>query len=481
MKKNKKIFEKNDLIKISLIVVAITLLLTWLIPYNYYRNGVYQGYTYGRHGLVDISLANYYSLSFFLQQIFMVLSIGVFYGIISKTQGYQGLITKIAHKFRNKTKLFVIISSLFVTLFTSISTQTFVVIVFLPFIISIAKKLNLDKITTFAITFGSLIVGILGATYGTEGLNYFVYYLSNYSDYVAVNIAMEVGIRFGVLALAFIIFNTFTILHMKKIEKNNKELEITPDLFESEVSGNKKVKTWPMALVFYILLIVSILGYVNWSENFGVTIFEDFHEWLTELSIGNYTIFQYILGANARAFGSWELYAITVVMGILLLIVSLSSHTKFDEIIDNAIEGIKKVIKPLIIFSLINVVFAIIYTSPFTTSITKWLVELTENFNPFIMTLSAAINSLFHLDFGYTGYVVGELLTSTYAAQFNVLYVIYSTITGLMGLIAPTGVILMLGLAFLDIPYKKWIKHIWKFFLIMLVLLLILFSLMTYL
>ncbi len=479
MKKIKKLFEKNDLIKIALIAFIVTVVLTWIIPYNYYANGAFEGNTLGRHGIVDIALSGYYGLNFFLQQILVVLCTGIFYGVISKTKGYQELTNKIARRFRNKTKLFAIISSLFVAAFTTLSTQTFVVLIFLPFIISIASKLKLDKITTFAISFGSLILSILGATYGTEGLIYFVQYLNYYS---AVDLDLEIAIRFGVLAIAYLIFTVFTILHMRKVEKATNTEEVAEDLFSAEVSAKTKTKTWPMALAFYLLLILAVLGYINWSDNFGITIFDEFHEWLIGLKISKYPVISYILGSNAKAFGTWELYAITAVMGVILLFVSLISRVKLDDFIDNAIDGIKNVIKPLIVYTLINMVFAVIYVSPFTTAITSWLMSLNDNvFNPFIVALTAAINSLFHIDFGFTGYVVGELLTTTYAADFNIVYVIYVTITGLMAFIAPTSVILMIGLSYLNIPYKKWLKYIWKFFLIALVLLLILFSIMAYL
>ncbi len=485
MKKIKKMFEKNDLIKITLIAVLITIALTWIIPATQVSSYSSTGYTeaeMGRLGIVDIALSGYYELNFFVQQIFVILAIGAFYGIVSKTSSYQAFISKLAKKFRNKTKMFVIGASLFITLLTTFTTHTLVPIVFIPFIASIASKLKLDKLTTFLSTFGALLVGVLGATYGTDSLVYFIQYLSTYSS--TFKIDLEVAIRFGVLAVSFLIYSLFTILHMKKVEKNSKAGEEYEDLFESDVTVSNKVKTWPIALCFYALLILLVLGYVNWS-NFGITTFSNFHNWLTNLSIStsekSYTIISYILGTYATAFGSWDPYVIVALFGILLLIIALGNRIKMDDFIDNAIEGMKKVIKPLIIYSFVNLVFIFVYYSPFTTTISRWLLGLTSDgsFNPFIPALSAGITSIFNLDFGYTAYSLGKVLTS-FTGHLNIIYVIYVTITGLMAFIAPTSATLMLGLSYTDLPYKKWIKHIWKFFFIMLVLLLILFSVMTY-
>ena len=485
MKKIKKMFEKNDLIKIVLISVLITLILTWIIPATQVSSYSATGYTeaiMGRLGIVDIALSGYYGLNFFLQPIFIILAIGAFYGIVSKTSGYQALTDNIAKKFKKRTQIFVVVASLFITLLTTFTTHTLVPMVFIPFIASIASKLKLDKLTTFLSTFGALLVGVLGATYGTESLVYFVQYLSAYSS--TIKIGLEVAIRFGVLAVSFIIFSLFTIHHMKKAEKEPKENSKYEDLFASEVNIDKKIKTWPIAICFYAILIFLILGFVNWS-NFGITAFTDFHTWLTELSIDagekSYTIVSYILGTFATAFGNWEPYVIVAVLGISLIIIALANRVSLDEFIDNAIDGIKRVIKPLIVYSLVSIVFSFVYYSPFTTTIGKWLLGLTSDnsFNPFITALSAGITSIFNLDFGYTAYSLGKVLI-TFKNNINIIYVIYITITGLMAFITPTSAILMLGLSYMDVPYKKWMKHIWKFFLIMLALLLILFAVMAY-
>ena len=46
-------------------------------------------------------------------------------------------------------------------------------------------------------------------------------------------------------------------------------------------------------------------------------------------------------------------------------------------------------------------------------------------------------------------------------------------------LFAPTSVILMVVLSYLDIPYTKWIKTIWKLLLEILAVLLIVFILLV--
>jgi uncharacterized ion transporter superfamily protein YfcC len=478
MKKIKSMFEEHDLLKIVVIAILVTIVLSWIIPYGYFSGSEFSDYGLSRQGLVDILLSGVYSANFFLQQLIFVAFIGIFYGVITKTSGYKAMVSNIAKKFKGKEKIFVVLSSLIITLLTTFLTQSFVVLLFIPLIINIASKLKLDKLTAFLITFGSMLIGFIGATYGTEGLVYFVSYINYYSE---VELTTEIGIRFGILALAFVVFNIFTLKHVKTVLDSKKNEDKIEDLFEVENSTNKKVKVWPMEVFFLLILAFAVLGYVNWSGNFNITVFDDFHTWLTGLQIGDYTIVSYILGNNAAAFGSWDLYTITVVLAIVLLVSMIVYKEDVNEAIDSALDGLKKVIKPMALLLLIYSIFVIIYWSPFTVTISNWILKLADGFNPFLATISAFISSVFQIDFGYTGYVLGDVMTSYFGDSFNIGFVVYVAINGLAQVIAPTSVIMIFGLSYLDIPYKKWIKYIWKFFLIMLALLLVIFALMTYL
>ena len=208
MKKIKNMFAKHDLFKIVLLAVLVTIVLTWIIPAGSLSGGTYVKSGLTRQGLADIMLSGVFSANFFIQQLMFILFVGMFYGILSHVSGYKALISKIASKFKGKEKAFVLVSSFVIALLTSILSQTYVILIFIPFIINIASKMNLDKITAFLCTFGSLLVGILGATYGSEGLVYFINYLNYYKE---VSITEQIVIRFVILALAYILFSFFTI------------------------------------------------------------------------------------------------------------------------------------------------------------------------------------------------------------------------------------------------------------------------------
>lgn len=473
----KKFFEKHDLVKMILIAIVFTLVLTWIIP-----SGVYQGETVAgtmqRTGISDIFLGGMMSVSFFLQQMLYVVIVGAFYGILTRIDGYKKLVGDLAKKMKGHEVIFVLIISLLIAGFTSITTNMFVLFLFIPFIISIIRKMNLDDITSYAVTFGSMLIGVLGATYGTEGLLSFINYLKYYTT---ATIDVEIMVRAGILLLAFILFNFFNFTHVKKVLSKKENKEENQDLFVVEEPKQKKTKTWPVEIGFGVLFILMILGFIDWQTNFEISIFNDFHTWLTGLAIGDYTIFAYILGANAAAFGSWQLYHIITIMALVLIILAFIYRVSFDTMIEGIEDGVKKVLKLVGIMSLVFVVFVFMYWSPIVPTIVSWINGLAEGFNPYLSALSASIATLFHADFGYTGYALGNLLASYEGDSFNIAFVIYTTMNGLISMIAPTSILTMLGLSYCNIPYKKWFSYIWKFILGMLICLLVIFTLLAYL
>lgn len=474
----KKFFEKHDLFKIVCLAIFVTVILTWIIAVPNLSGGTGSEPTLVRLGLVDLISSIVYGLSFFLQQILLIVFVGIFYGIISNVTGYKLLVKKIASIFKGKEKIFVILSSLIIALITSMITQVFVMIVFVPFIINIAKELKLDKITTMMCTFGSMLIGVLGATFGTEGMNYFISYLGSED----VTMKTLLNIRFGIFAIAILLYNFFMMLHMKKVSKNEEEVE---DLFE--VKDSEKGKVWPMAVLFGILFIFWFLAYINWSGIFPeIKVFDDFFKWLTGLKVGDYPIIAYIIGRETLdpvkyqnfVFGNWTLYLIILVMMVILLLVKIMYRVKINDLLDNASSGIKKMIKPCVIVLLIYTIFVYIYWSPFTYTVINWFIG--SSFNPFLTALAGFISGLFHIDFGYTSYLLSDTLLNM-GTSIDIGFIIFVTMNGFVNIIAPTSVVLFLGLSYLNISYKDWLKNIWKFALIMLVVLMVIYSLLTYL
>jgi len=466
--------QEHSLVKWISLFIFVSMALTWIFTYGYFNGAEFFDYGMNQQGITDIPNILYYAINFAVDKIIFLLALGAFYAVFSKCNGYKKLVTIIAEKFKGKEILFVLISSLLFTAMATLFTQSFISLVFVPFVVSIALSMNLDKLTAFCVTFGSLLIGTLGLTYGGEGLYWFNYY-------VQAGITTGIIYRLIILAIAFILFNFFTILHVKKVLKDKKLNELSADPFKVE-NVDKKAKVWPIIVLFAVLFVVIVLGYVGWEANFGITCFKTFHEWLLGLKVGDFAVFKVILGTLAKDafFGNWNLFHASTLLVIISMLAALISRVKFDEFISAFGEGAKKMSKPLLLFVMIYMVMIAAYLSPFVPTIANMMFNGVEKFNPFLVSIPAFIANVFHTDFGFTGYVVATYFVSTFGANLEVVHTIFTTLYGFVGLFVPTSAILLIGLSYLDIDYKTWIKYIWIFVLAILVILLLLFTMMTY-
>lgn len=470
MKKKEK---KYGLLKGILIFIFVAIILSWLVP-----NGQFSAAGYAtegaltRVGLTDLSWLIYYGLYFALDKIVLLLSVGGLYGILTKTKGYDKLVTGIAKKIKNK-KVAVVLFSVILAVLTSLLTQTFAVVIFVPFIISIMSKMKLDKMTILATSFGSVLVGLLGATYGTEGLMYFNRYITAES----FNATDTILIRAGILLIGLVLFNFFTLSHLSKTEKKAETTDFFP--IEEEVEeNNKKTSIIPIVVMGLLLFVITILAFTNWNA-FGITAFDQFHKTLTDIHIGDFYVFTSLLGSNISAFGTWDLFPISAIVLVFTFIIGICYRFKFSEFVDNFVRGLKKVIKPCLIVAAAFTLMVVVYMSPYVATIVDKLLSLTEGFNLATMSLSAFISNLFHTDLGFSGYVLGAYLAGEYIDYINPIYVIFSSLYGLVQIFIPTSIVLGVGLTALDVKYRDWLKYIWKFLVGMAICLLIIFILMA--
>ncbi len=483
----KKLFKEHDLAKFVLGMFILVVVLTWIIPNGSFETGVeFSKGTIQRIGLVHIFYGITYALQNFSIQIVFLIFVGIFYGVVSKTDGYKKLVERIAKIGKGKEVVFAIIIAFITALLTSILTTSFVMLMFMPFLIHILRKMNFNKLSAFAATFGAMLIGVLGATYGTEGALSLITYLGyGGSD---VTLETELLVRFGILLLAFILYSFFFVNYLKKNKKalKNEDKDKENTLLDLGEVKNKKAKVWPIASILVIAFILAILGFVDWYGNFKLEIFNDFHDWFMSLAIGDFKIFEALAGGNletlgyelATAFGTWYLFTYTVVVAIVTLFIGLFSKMKFDEFLTNAGEGFKSVVKPLALMTLAYTVFVFLYWSPIMPTIVN---AFGTAFNPFIATIQAFIGSIFNTDLGYLGYSLSYYIGSFTGKEGSVMYLIYTTIYGLVMFITPISMFLIFGLSYLDVPYKKWISYIWKFVIAMLIILLLIFALLTYL
>lgn len=470
--------KSQDLWKWLGLFILLGMSLTWIFNYGNFNGAEYYDYGLVQEGLTDIPNAIYNAIYFAGDKIVYLLALGAFYGVLNKSKGYKKLVSRVAEVFKGKEILYAIMTSLVVTVMTTLVEQTFIVLMFVPFLISVALRMRLDKLSAFSITFGSILIGLLGATYGGEGLYWFNYY-------TGVEVGTGIIYRLIVLVIGYLLFNFITVMHVRKSirEKVNEE---ESDPYKVEKIEDK-AKAWPIGVILIVMFILLILGYVNWQSIFGITIFNEFHEWLMGIKIGEYGIISGILGTQTSALGLWGFIqnSTTILIGTALLIVgiivvALISRMSLSEIIDGCEEGSRKISKSVWLYIGVYTLMLVAYMSPFIPTITNLMVKGLKTFNPYIVSIVASISHIFHTDLGFTGYAVAGYFTETYANNVELIHTIFVTLYGYIGMIVPTSGLLLIGLSYLDINYKSWLKYIWMFIVGMLIILLVLFTILAY-
>lgn len=252
-------------------------------------------------------------------------------------------------------------------------------------------------------------------------------------------------------------------------------------LVPSEVSTQHNI--WPFTLMFILFFVLLVLAYLPWVNGFGVNAFTDATKAVSEFELFGFPIFGKLLG-TINSFGNWTVVDMLLPMAIIILFLALVYKVKVQDVLDGALAGIKKALPLGLIVVLLYACLVIVTYHPFQLVIYKTLLGVIDKFGfvgALMSSLVAMLASIFNVDPSYTFQSVLLYLASvvTDSTVYPVIGVIFQAMYGFTMLFAPTSVILMLVLSYLDIPYTKWIKTIWKLLLEILAVLLIVFILLV--
>lgn len=469
----KNIFKKNGLFKLIGIVIALMVISSWLIP-----SGSFVGKELVSSGLVRVGFESFFNYAFSILynysfQIIFLLVVGGFYGILTIIPAYRKLVTNFAKCLRGdkiSSKIIIAAMSLFIAVYVSFSNDILPALVFVPFIISVILKAKHDKIIAFSATFGSIFVGLLGATYSHFAFDNVNYYIGTELQTAIWTKALIFGVAYAVLMLF-----TFMRMNATKSDKNAEE----DDLYAvSELTKKEQTKLWPLLIVLTIVGLYAIIGYINWNTNFEIEIFKNFNTWLLDFKLGKYNILAYILGMNSysKPLGELDIYSMAIILLVGGWFVSFIYRVKFDECFAAFLKGVRKIFRPVMFFFLAYVVFSVSYQAFNVPTIANAILNISDKFNPFLLALIGVIAAVMNVDHGFTAHLLGSMLVTRYATNTTAIMLILNTTYGLTQFIAPSGILLFFGLSYLGISYKSYWKFIWKYLLCMLLILLLVYA-----
>lgn len=455
--------KKNGILKALGILFLIYVVISWLIPTGYYNNGEFTTGTIEPLGLFDIikyPIINLTSSVFILYAI-CFLFIGGLYGVMKKTGLYSKLVDNVCSKMKGNEELFLIIITFVLALLSSLTALTLPLFVLVPLISGILLVMGYNKLTALLATVGAILTGNMASTYGFNVSGYIHYFYGTEMNNGILFKIILFALLVGGLILFILILNKNT-----KLKKPTKE-ELKEILFYEEIKNNK-TKTIGSIIVLVISFILVIIGMYNWFYSFEIDVFNNFHTAIGEVKYNNLSILTYIIGGLGNI-GYWNNYEFTAILLIVTFIIGKLGKLKVSEIVDSFIDGMKTML-PVAVFAMFaNIIFLCVNSSStgtiFYSTICNFFFNLSDKLQVLSAFVTSLIGGLLYNDFPYMINIVSTQIMDTYSNLTLVSFIQYS-IHGLVQLVAPTSILLVAGLTYFDIPYKDYLKSVWKFILV---------------
>lgn len=475
-KDSKRVVKKKyGLFKVLLVMLLLVVVVTYFVKD---RDGSISYLAFG-----DVFVNYVQSFYYFFDTAIFVVVVGGLYGALNKTLTYKKLVKSVAKVFDNKKKIFVVVSTIVFALLSSLAGFDMLLFIFIPFVVSVILVLGYDKLVALSSTVLAVAVGFIGGVFLTfkDSSSYYGTSYTTFDSMVGLDGHFETIIpRIILLVLAVGLLIFYIMNHIKKLENGEVKDEFgNNDVFLVEAKtkdgkvvkvNDSKVSVWPLVVMFVVLLILLVLGYLPWSDLFGIDIFNDFHTWLNSLSIGNYTVFSSLISSQFAAFGNWgslgSFMMAMVLIAIFLVVLKFVAKVKFSDIMDGFIYGAKKMVPVAMILMLGYTLLVCAYNNGFFETI---ITNVANKFgdNVVIDALISLVGGIVHVDVYYTTAGVFSSVVSnlTEKANLSVYSVMFQSLFGLVQVFGPTSLLLVTGLSYLEVPYSKWLKYIWRFIL----------------
>jgi uncharacterized ion transporter superfamily protein YfcC len=253
---------------------------------------------------------------------------------------------------------------------------------------------------------------------------------------------------------------------IKPFGKNKKKKEVdntdSESMFIPEVrsaTNEQKVKGIALSIVMALTFVVFVLGLTIWNDN---TVFSDLYSKIYSVKIGSFYIFKLLLG-TFEVFGEWTLTSVFAVITFGMIVVAIANKLKFSEFVESALKGAKKVIGIAFIAAIINFVVIFTLDSGFLASIVSWI---GRSGNIFMVSIASLVAAPFMTEQVYAAQYIIPMLNIIGSSDLLEIYgLIVQLFYGVILLVAPSSILLIVGLCYLGEGYTNWVKYIWKILL----------------
>lgn len=526
---------KRNLLKAIGISFLIFVVLSWIIPVGTYYNGKLETNGIDAIGIFELFSIPISTLLVFVLYTITFAVIGGLYGVMGKTGALDKLVENISNKFTGKEKTLLVITVIFYMVLSSVTGLIVPLFVLVPLSAMILAKLDVNKIVALTSTVGAMLLGSVASTLGFNISGYTKNILSiDMTNQIVAKIILLV-----ILLVALILFvvkfsaknNTKETKEIKKEEKVIKEEKIEDkkvskkEITKKEttkkatttnskkttkkqpakttkkttksntkamaiakptkkVSVKKGISVVPLVCIFVLMLLASFIGMYNWYYSFEINLFNDIYDNIIAIKIGDFAIFEHLLSGLSQM-GYWGNTEFCVLMLIASALIAWIYHLSLNDFVESFIAGVKKILPTAIYAGLASVILYVLYqasysgTGTFVDTIFAKVFELTGDFNVITTAVAALLGSFFYNDLYYLLSSIAPYISEFSASSLSIAGLLIQSVYAIGMLLFPTSVVLIAGLSFFDVTYKQWFKYIWKFLLLIFLIVILACSILT--
>lgn len=503
---------KRNLLKAIGISFLIFVILSWIIPVGTYSGGKLSKDSIDAVGLFDLVGVPVQTMLTFILYAVVFATIGGLYGVMSKTGALEGWTSKTIKKYEGKEKSFVVFTIIFFTILSSLTGLVLPLFVLVPLFAIILFGLGFDKVTSLASTVGAILVGSIGSTYGFNITGMTVNLLPFDTNKINMSIHIMPRIIMLVILTAILIFFVLKHSTRKKLQtasltkeehiktvkkeekkatktttkkpttkkttrkttkKTTKNLAVVTDV--KTVNNPKSVSTLPLIVILFLMMIIIMVGMYNWFYSFKIGVFNDFHDTIMKIKISGLPIFEHLLSGIGQI-GYWGNNELIVIIVISSMLIAFIYRLSFGQYVESFIAGVKKMMPTAIYATLASVILTVLYQASYngtgTLVTTLFSKTMQDSYNAFGTGLSALYGSFFYNDIYSLLSAIQPFVADFGKGALKIAGITIQSMYALGMLIFPTSVILIAGLSYFDVSYKNWLKYIWKFALLALIVIL---------
>lgn len=233
----------------------------------------------------------------------------------------------------------------------------------------------------------------------------------------------------------------------------------------------------PIVSALVVLLVLEVLNTLDVCNLYNVSFMKTVDKFFSGNGFFDFVFLTNVISKDyLNAFGTWNTMGdslgyllMTALLVVATGIVALVNKVKFSEMLDDSVNGMKKMLPTV---GLIVVAYSLLIVA-YTHGFFEGLVTGYGKFNYGVSGLLTFLGSLLTVDFYYIvvgvfspiiGLITDESVYSSVAIMLQGIY-------GIFSLIGPSSLLLIFVLSYFDVSYTTWFKYIWRFILGLIILL----------